>query len=310
MIDNPNIVGELVLVKLKGESTPCYIPFSKDSGDKPVMATEQYVDKHCLSLQEIIDNLQERVKALEGGDRPPPEPLKPEQTFTDLFKNKEKGFLYDFDYLPSLFVDAEGKINAKVGDEVHKVLDLSGNEQHLVCKGVAPKLALNETTGKHYLRFTGKESLSSEINSLGGENATTLITCVSRDFRSSKGREMYFKVKDTDFELCCYERTKYTMRVNSKVAQSVNIKDGTHDVLVGSFDLASSTVGLKVGDVWFKSQGALNAVPDKPIVIGNSGENGGNGVIGGIYAIMGVAKFWGDLSVSPIEDVLKNRSIG
>ena len=43
LINNPNIKGEVVYAKKKGESTPCYIPFSKDSGDNPIIATEQYV---------------------------------------------------------------------------------------------------------------------------------------------------------------------------------------------------------------------------------------------------------------------------
>lgn len=44
MLGNPDIKGELVYGKKKGESKPCYIPFSKNSGSNPVIATEQYVN--------------------------------------------------------------------------------------------------------------------------------------------------------------------------------------------------------------------------------------------------------------------------
>lgn len=43
-LQDPNLKGELVFVKKKGEIHPCYIPFSKKSGDSPVIATEQYVN--------------------------------------------------------------------------------------------------------------------------------------------------------------------------------------------------------------------------------------------------------------------------
>lgn len=44
MIENPNIKGPLVYAKRDGSAEPCYIPFSKNSGDSPVIATEQYVE--------------------------------------------------------------------------------------------------------------------------------------------------------------------------------------------------------------------------------------------------------------------------
>lgn len=39
---NPTIKGELVYGKRKDESKPSYIPFSKNSGENPVIATEQF----------------------------------------------------------------------------------------------------------------------------------------------------------------------------------------------------------------------------------------------------------------------------
>lgn len=53
MLGNPDIKGELVYGKKKGESKPCYIPFSKNSGDKPVIATEQYVNSVSNSEKSV-----------------------------------------------------------------------------------------------------------------------------------------------------------------------------------------------------------------------------------------------------------------
>lgn len=44
LIGNPETKGEVVYGKLKDQVRPCYIPFSKNSGNNPVIATEQYVN--------------------------------------------------------------------------------------------------------------------------------------------------------------------------------------------------------------------------------------------------------------------------
>lgn len=41
-INKPEVKGEVVYGKRKDQVRPCYIPFSKNSGDNPVIATEQY----------------------------------------------------------------------------------------------------------------------------------------------------------------------------------------------------------------------------------------------------------------------------
>ena len=38
------------------------------------------------------------------------------------------------------------------------------------------------------------------------------------------------------------------------------------------------------------------------------GTGGSNGVVGGMYAMIGVAEYWDNLSISPIEEVLKERA--
>lgn len=308
MINDPNIEGPIVYGKKAGESKPCYIPFSKDSGDKPVIATEQYVDKHCASIEDIIAALDERVKALEG-DKPSPTPKHElEKAFITLFKNKEKGFLYDFNHLPSLFADVDSKVQATLGGEVRKVLDLSGNEMHLTCTGEAPILAINNVTGKYYLRFSGKSSLNCS-KSLGSEKSLTLITYTTLDFVSKKGYEMYFKIPNTNVEMCCYDRSKFNMRVDSKNFQGTGVKSD-RAMLVGSFDCTKKDIAMKADDMWAKvhAPDMFATIPDKPFCIGNSGENGSNGVVGGLYAMIGVVKYWDDISLSPVEDVLRDRS--
>lgn len=57
LINNPNIKGELVYAKKKGDCNPCYIPFSKNSGDKPIIATEQYVDAKMYSATHVMNGI-------------------------------------------------------------------------------------------------------------------------------------------------------------------------------------------------------------------------------------------------------------
>ena len=59
---------------------------------------------------------------------------------------------------------------------------------------------------------------------------------------------------------------------------------------------------LKIDEV----KGDVASVPDRVFSIGNSG--GSNGVVGGMYAMIGVAEYWDNLSISPIEEVLKERA--
>ena len=60
MIDdlaNADLKGELVYVKKKDQVIPCYIPFSKNSGDAPIIATEQYVDAKMYSATHVMNGI-------------------------------------------------------------------------------------------------------------------------------------------------------------------------------------------------------------------------------------------------------------
>lgn len=56
-VSAPETKGEVVYGKLKDQVRPCYIPFSKDSGNSPVIATEQYVGRMTINQASITVSL-------------------------------------------------------------------------------------------------------------------------------------------------------------------------------------------------------------------------------------------------------------
>lgn len=55
MFSDDKVKGEVVYGKLKDQVHPCYIPYSKNSGDKPVIATEQFaVPKTGYNLSDTL----------------------------------------------------------------------------------------------------------------------------------------------------------------------------------------------------------------------------------------------------------------
>ena len=98
-----------------------------------------------------------------------------------LFSNGEQGAWYDISDLSTLFQE-DGTTPAAVGEEVGKVLDKSGNGNHLVQTTATLCPILQVENGRYYLDFDGGDGLrTSSTVDFTGTDSMTVCAGVRKD---------------------------------------------------------------------------------------------------------------------------------
>ena len=122
------------------------------------------------------------LQGLIGISNPPFDPV-------DLFSSGEEGVLYDPSQISTLFQDSAGTTPVTaVGQPVGRVLDISGNGNHLAqtTSTARPTLKVDATSGAYYLSDDGDDALTVSMPDLGTD--ATVVYAAENGLRFLEGQ--------------------------------------------------------------------------------------------------------------------------
>ena len=172
-----------------------------------------------------------------------------------LFAGGEKGAWYDISDLSTLFQE-DGTTPAAVGQEVGKILDKSGNGNHLVQTVAAECPVLQVENGRYYLDFEGDEGLQTSANiSFNSGDAITICAGVEKDIDATMVvAELSPNIGGNNGAFRLASITGGIWRYSSKGTNVINTNEtdypaGSKSVVVGLSDISDDTVKLRVDGV-------------------------------------------------------------
>lgn len=174
-----------------------------------------------------------------------------------LFANGEEGAWYDISDLATLFQE-DGTTPAVVGQEVGKVLDKSGNGNHLVQTTATNCPILQVENGRYYLDFDGGDGLQASAIDMTGTNQMTVCAGCKKDTNDTMaiaefslnvgGNQGTFRIASLSNVWRWTSRGNNTVNVNST---GTTYGAGSLSVLTGQASITGDTSSLRI-------DGALN----------------------------------------------------
>lgn len=235
-----------------------------------------------------------------------------------LFAGGEKGAWYDISDLSTLFQE-DGTTPAAVGEEVGKVLDKSGNGNHLVQTVAAECPVLQVENGRYYLDFEGDEGMRTNANiSFNSGDAITICAGVEKDTDATMVvAELSPNIGGNDNSFRLASITGNVWRYSSKGTNVINTSDssygaGSKNVLTGLSDISDDTVKLRIDGTQEASstadQGGSGPLGDYKLNVGARNNAGSLELDGKLYGLIVRGVVSNDAELAALESYMARKA--
>lgn len=186
--------ANIVLMNPNGETLP--VTINENGSFSSYVSSPAMEGVYTLIVSDSSGNTTVETKNLKLPVVPVIDPI------IELFNEEPEGAFYDFNDLSTLFQDSEGLIPVTaVGQTVGKVLDKSGNNNHLIQPTVSrqPKLIRDEETGSYGLAWDGVDDVM--YASIPNIESTSVHMFFSQRFVSISSSRFQFYLSDESIPL-------------------------------------------------------------------------------------------------------------